>query len=166
MSREIERKFLLEALPAFAKQLKFVDIEQGYIAIPKSGNEVRLRKANDKYTLTVKSEGSMVRNEYEIEISEVQYQTLWPSTAGARLSKRRYFYEEGGWLFEIDEYRGSLKGLLVAEVEFGEEGLAVDFEKPDWMGQEITHVNFMKNKNLLNFLTGSEVLEAIKDTKK
>ncbi len=70
MSREIERKFLLTTLPPFVRNADFMLIEQGYIAISDERNEVRLRKANNQYTLTVKSDGKLVRQEYEIEISE------------------------------------------------------------------------------------------------
>ncbi|HHB52549.1 MAG TPA: hypothetical protein ENK75_05850 [Saprospiraceae bacterium] len=81
---------------------------------------------------------------------------------GYRLEKKRYIIEEDGYLFEIDEYLGRLKGLLVAEVEFLDTEVAVNFEKRDWMQQEITHINFMKNKKLLKFSSLSEVLTAIK----
>ncbi len=163
MSREIERKFLLTTLPPFVRNADFMLIEQGYIAISDERNEVRLRKANNQYTLTVKSDGKLVRQEYEIEISEKDFRKLWGSTKGRRLTKKRYLYREGTYLFEIDEYLDTLAGLLVVEVEFNSEKEANLFSKPSWFGDEITHVNFMKNKNLLRFSSTEELLDRYKN---
>ena len=158
MSAEIERKFLIRELPPGTLSESCLCIQQGYIALDPSGKEVRLRKSNEQFYLTVKSGGTLQREEYEIEIQQSQFETLWPSTEGKRLRKDRYLIDRDGYTIEIDVYHQPLKGLIVAEVEFDSEGEANLFVKEDWMGQEVTHLNFLKNKNLLQF----ESLEDLK----
>lgn len=154
MAREIERKFLVKRLPFDSETSPFVPIEQGYLALEPEGQEVRLRRKGELYYLTVKSQGTLVREEYEVELSKEQFEVLWPGTAGRRLQKDRYFFET----FEVDIYKGNLQGLVVAEIEFGEAEKAKSFQLPDWLGKEITHINFLKNRNLLQF----ENLDAIR----
>ncbi len=147
MAREIERKFLVKKLPFDPKNHPFVPIEQGYLALEPEGHEVRLRRKGSLYFLTVKSQGNLVREEYEVELTKVQFETLWPGTVARRLQKKRYLFE----LFEIDVYQGIFEGLLVAEIEFAGEEQARSFQLPPWLGKELTHINFVKNRNLLQF---------------
>lgn len=154
MAREIERKFLVKRLPFDSEISPFVPIEQGYLALEPEGQEVRLRRKGELYYLTVKSQGTLVREEHEVELSKEQFEVLWPGTADRRLQKDRYFFET----FEVDIYKGNLQGLVVAEIEFGEAEKAKSFQLPDWLGKEITHINFLKNRNLLQF----ENLDAIR----
>ena len=151
MPREIERKFLLSELPAEAGGLPAVDIEQGYLALEEQAKEVRLRRTGEACTLTVKTHGELARQEYEIRLSEEQFRALWPATEGRRLQKKRYFMEYDELTIEIDAYRQPLRGLLVAEIEFPSEEAARSFRPPGWLGREVTDLNFLKNRNLLQF---------------
>ena len=159
MAKEIERKFLLPKLPDSIANHEPMRLEQGYLALDPEGQEVRLRKSASKYWLTVKSSGTLVREEYEVELDATQFNALWPATKGRRLSKDRYKIPLGPWKAEIDCYTEPLKGLMVVEVEFPDEAAAEGFEKEPWMGQEVTHLSFLKNKNLLQF----ESVESIMD---
>ena len=159
MAKEVERKFLLEALPDSVSGITPLELEQGYLALDPEGKEVRLRKSGTQFWLTVKSSGDLVREEYEVTLTREQFEVLWPATAGKRLRKDRYKVPLGEWKAEIDIYQGPLKGLKVVEVEFPSEEAANAFEKADWMGREVTHLSFLKNKNLLQF----ERLESLMD---
>lgn len=147
MAKEIERKFLVKRLPFDSETHPSIPIEQGYLALEPEGQEVRLRRKGGLYYLTVKSQGTLVREEYEVELSREQFEVLWPGTNARRLQKDRYLFEA----FELDIYKGNLKGLIVAEIEFADAEKAQSFPLPDWLGQEITHINFLKNRNLLQF---------------
>jgi adenylate cyclase len=144
---EIERKWLVYTLPDLAG-LKGEKVVQGYIAISADGTEVRIRQKGDKYFQTVKTEGGLVRNEFEIELSRTQYDQLWPSTEGRRLEKIRYQMQQNEVTIEIDEYQGLLSGLVVAEVEFPSTTASALFNPPVWFGLEITEEKGYKNKNL------------------
>ena len=159
MPKEIERKFLVHTLPFDEATYPFVSIAQGYLALESDGQEVRLRRKGQQYFLTVKSAGTMVREEYETSLTPEQFQTLWPGTAGRRLQKDRYIFEGQ---MEVDIYRGNLAGLIVAEIEFPDQVSAKSFQAPSWVEQEITHLNFLKNRNLFQFKNWAAILDAIK----
>lgn len=167
MPWEVERKFLLRQLPEALQQLRPVEIEQGYIAISEEGREVRLRAAEGRYWLTVKSDGSLTRQEYEIELSAGQFETLWPLAEGRRIRKSRFVLEKEGYHIEIDQYHQPLNGLLIAEVEFPSESAAHAYSPEPWMGKEVTHLNFLKNKKLLQFHSYQQLLTELdkNDTK-
>lgn len=158
MPKEIERKFLVQRLPFDAAKHPFVNIAQGYLALEPGGHEVRLRKKGPEYFLTVKSAGTMVREEYETSLTPEQFQTLWPGTEGRRLQKDRYLFEGR---IEVDIYRGNLEGLIVAEIEFPDHVSAKSYQAPTWMEQEITHLNFLKNRNLFHFKDWDAILDAL-----
>lgn len=157
MAREIERKFLVNDLPFDPERYPHVEIEQGYLALEPEGNEVRLRNMAGQYFFTVKSQGGLVREEYEVELTKEQFETLWPGTTARRLQKNRYLFDS----FEIDIYKGRLQGLLVAEIEFEGEEQARSFEQPDWLGQEVTQINFLKNRKLLQFKNWESIQEQL-----
>lgn len=137
--REIERKFLVRELPANLASFPHGEIEQGYLAIAPEGVQVRLRKAGDTHSLTFKRGGGNAREEREIELTPEQFAVLWPGTAGKRLTKTRYDLPFGGRVIEIDVYSGRHEGIVVAEVEFDDEQSAVAFQRPDWLGEDVSH---------------------------
>lgn len=159
MPNEIERKFLVSTLPDEVIQQPKLAIEQGYLALDANGNEVRLRRMDGEYFLTVKSDGTILRQEYETKLSEAQFDALWEGTAGRRLRKDRYILERETHKIDVDIYHQPLKGLMVAEVEFNSLEEAGKYQKEEWMSREVTHLSFLKNKNLLQF----ETYEALKD---
>ncbi len=146
--KEIERKFLIEKEPSNLEEFAGDKIYQGYLVIGADGSEARLRDKSGKYTLTVKSKGSLERSESEIALDSEQFLGLWPATEGKRLEKWRYTIPHGEHLIELDVYEGSLTGLIVAEVEFGTQVDAIAFEAPDWFGAEVTTDKAFKNQQL------------------
>ena len=144
---EVERKWLVYTPPDLpAHQGK--QVIQGYIAVSDDGTEVRLRQMGGQFFQTVKSEGGLIRDEIEVELSKQQFEALWPATAGRRLEKTRYPMPWGGQQVEVDVYHGSLAGLVVAEVEFTSARESTQFTPPPWFGDEVTEDETYKNVNL------------------
>lgn len=137
MATEIERKFLLSAVPAWLGECDSERIEQGYLAL-EPDLEVRVRAAGEARRLTVKRGGGRSREEVEIEIDPEQFDALWPLTEGRRVHKRRYRRPVDEGLFEIDVYEGGLEGMVVVEIEFESTDAADRFEAPQWVGEEVT----------------------------
>ncbi|MDZ4179860.1 MAG: CYTH domain-containing protein [Coriobacteriia bacterium] len=144
---EIERKFLVSEVPGAARAATVAVLRQGYLAIG-SDSEARVREASGEYTLTVKSVGTLSRDEYEIALTGGQFEALWPATVGRRVEKRRYRLDASGATVELDVYEGDLAGLIVAEVEFASESAAAGFEPPEWFGDEVTADPRYKNASL------------------
>ncbi len=164
MAQEIERKFLLTALPADAGTAPVVTLEQGYLALEENGPEVRLRRSGGQCWLTVKHGSGLVRREYETTISLDQYHELWPATEGRRLRKHRYLMQYEAWPVEIDVYSEPLQGLMVAEVEFPSMKSAMAFRPASWMGREVTHLSFLKNRELLKFRSAEALRQWLEKT--
>lgn len=145
--KEIERKFLVRG--PVPEGLAFEPIRQGYITAALDSAEVRLRQKGGACFLTVKSEGGLVRDEYEIAIGTAEFETLWPLTEGRRLEKTRHRGElAGGLEFELDIFEGHLAPLMLVEVEFPSEKAARAFIPPDWFGKEVTEDKSYRNKAL------------------
>jgi CYTH domain-containing protein len=146
---EIERKFLVDELPDELADQPGEAIDQGYLAIGEDGVEVRVRRYRGATTLTVKSDGGLVRVEEEIDVSESCLRSLWPLTEPRRIHKRRHrIPTEDGLKIELDVYGGALEGLVVAEVEFDSERASEAFVPPRWLGREVTEDAGYKDKAL------------------
>jgi adenylate cyclase len=141
---EIERKFLVDDIPYNLKDYAHSYIEQGYLNF---NPEVRIRNINSKYFLTVKGEGTIAREEYEIPISALTYEELSLRLQSKLLKKNRYFIPIGKNMAELDVYI-NFEDLVMVEVEFPNVILADNFEVPDWFGIEVTDDKSFKNKNL------------------
>lgn len=155
---EIEKKYLIKKIPIDLADCKAVKLEQGYIAVQPV---IRIRRADDKYILTVKSKGLMARQEYELSLSEEEYISLLDKVEGNILSKTRYIIpltdtegtcgdalEDKKLNIELDVFEGNFKGLIYAEVEFPSCELAESFVPPDWFYREVTFDNGFHNSSL------------------
>jgi len=145
---EIERKFLVRDVPDNLADYESKTIRQGYCAIGVDGSEVRLRDSNGKYTMTIKSKGGLSRGEWEVAIDQSQFNVLDSSTVGKTVEKTRYLIPYNGSMIELDIYKGKLKGLVSAEVEFDNEQSANDFVPPEWFSVDITSDSAFKNQQL------------------
>jgi CYTH domain-containing protein len=135
---EVERKFLVRERPPGLEEHPHKALAQGYVAIHEDGVEVRVRREDDAFRLTVKSGPGHVRVEEELEIDERRFEALWALTEGRRLSKTRYLIPLGEATVELDVYEGALQGLMTAEVEFDSEQASAAFRPPPWLGEEVT----------------------------
>ena len=150
MGQEIERKFLVKGdfKPYVKKSMRIV---QGYLSsVPE--RTVRVRIKGDKGFLTIKgigSESGASRFEWEKEIDTSDVENLLKICEPGIIDKTRYLVEAGNHTYEVDEFYGLNQGLTIAEVELKSED--EEFEKPDWLGQEVTgevkYYNSMLMKN-------------------
>jgi adenylate cyclase len=146
MGKEIERKFLVTG-EAWRKG-EVSDYRQGYLSIDKQ-RTVRVRVAGDVARLTVKgiTEGA-TRAEYEYPIPVADAKSMLETLCLRPLiEKRRYRIRHGGMTWEIDEFLGENAGLVVAEIEL--ETVQQPFDKPSWVGEEVTSDPRYYNANLV-----------------
>jgi adenylate cyclase len=137
MAQEIERKFLVKG---DFKKLAFREtkISQGYLSSAPE-RSVRVRIKGEKACLTIKGPGNssgMSRFEWEKEIPFDDAIELMKLCEPGVIDKTRYEIKCGKHIFEVDEFYGENQGLIVAEIELDDENES--FEKPDWLGNEIT----------------------------
>lgn len=137
MALEIERKFLVKGdfMPDVISSSRIV---QGYLASSPTAS-VRIRIYGEKGYMTVKgrmSESGMSRFEWEKEIPADEALSLLRLCAGGVIDKVRHIVPFAGHNFEVDVFGGANEGLVLAEVELSSEDEA--FEKPSWLGQEVT----------------------------
>lgn len=148
---EIERKFLIRKGGNY-KDAAFScsRIKQGYM--PCQTATVRVRTRDDRSWLTIKSHSNaagVLRYEFEKEITADEAQHLFELCRGGVIDKCRWLVKspDGQHTFEVDEFFGDNDGLVVAEVELGDEN--EPFLAPDFIGQEVTGDRRYYNSQLL-----------------
>ena len=138
MAQEIERKFLVLSDDFKAVAAKSTPITQGYLSsLPE--RTVRVRIKGDKGYITIKgicSASGVSRYEWEKEIPVGEVDELLKICEPGVIDKTRYEVKSGLHTFEVDEFYGENQGLVVAEVELSSE--EESFNKPSWIGQEVT----------------------------
>lgn len=138
MTKEIERKFLVkEEFKKFTT--KSYKIAQGFLStVPERTVRVRIR--DDKGFITIKgisNTSGTTRFEWEKEIPLVEAENLLTLCEPTIIEKIRYIIPANNALFfEVDEFKGENKGLLIAEIELPEEN--TNYTKPCWLGREVT----------------------------
>ncbi len=148
MAIEIERKFLItsDTYKSLASHSK--SIIQGFLnKDPK--RTVRVRLKEDKAFITIKglsSKDGLSRFEWEKEITVHEAKELLKLCDDNLIEKRRYFVHHENHIIEVDEFQGRLAGLSIAEVEL--KTTADIFNKPDWLGEEVTGDVRYYNSNL------------------
>lgn len=142
MGIEIERKFLLRNDDWKPLVTQAYVIKQGYL---QSGLEVsqkssvRIRISNKTANINVKSvERSAIRQEFEYEIPLHDAEQMLTTLCGdVVVEKTRYYVPYASHLWEIDVFEGENSGLQMAEIELT--SLDEHFEKPQWIGPEVSH---------------------------
>ncbi len=147
MAKEIERKFLITG-DAWRELAKGTAYRQGYLSTVKE-RTVRVRTIDDKGFLTIKGiTVGATRAEYEYEIPAADANEMLDDLCEQPIiEKNRYKVPLGGFIWEIDEFGGVNDGLIVAEIELESEDQA--FDKPDWVGEEVTGDPRYFNSNLI-----------------
>lgn len=149
MAQEIERKFLVKG-EFKSEAFKATRIIQGYLSsVPE--RTVRVRVKGEKGYITIKGIGNKSgasRFEWEKEIPVEEVKELQLCEPGI-IDKTRYLVKAGEYTFEVDEFYGENEGLTMAEIELPDENVA--FERPAWLGEEVTgdsrYYNSMLMKN-------------------
>lgn len=143
MGIEIERKFLVTGDAWRAEAQRRQRMAQGYLndhAAVEAGTQktsVRVRIAGEQAALNLKSrEAGPSRQEFDYAIPVADAEALLALCVGGVIDKTRHYVEHGAHLWEVDEFHGANAGLVVAEIELS----SVDevFEKPSWLGAEVT----------------------------
>lgn len=146
MGTEVERKFLVQG-DAW-RQTTGTLYRQGYLSTEKE-RTVRVRVTGERGTLTIKGlTRGITRQEFEYEIPVGEAQEMLDSLCQRPLiEKRRHEIEHGGLTWEVDEFLGDNQGLVLAEVELEDAEQA--FERPDWLGEEVSDDPRYYNANLV-----------------
>jgi len=137
MPHEIERKFLVKG-EYKSQAVRSSRIVQGYLSSV-TGRTVRIRIRGEKGYITVKgksNESGLSRYEWEKEIPLNEAEELLLLCEPGAIDKTRYEIQAGKHIFEVDEFYGDNEGLTVAEVELESEDDS--YEKPEWIGEEVT----------------------------
>lgn len=136
MPKEIERKFLV-INDNYKTNAQAFFFKQGYLSV-ESGRTVRIRTYNNKGFITIKGKAqNFSRDEFEYEIPVEEADIMLNNLCIKPLiEKIRHFVMYKGNEWVIDEFFGVNKGLVVAEIELESEEQT--FEKPEWLGQEVT----------------------------
>lgn len=162
MNKEIERKFAVKYLPENLNIESIVHITQAFIYRDKL-TLIRIRaikesypEAKQVYIYTLKTKGDIEYNnnydigkKYEIEneISKEEFENLIKNKISNIIEKTRIKIPIGNNLkAEIDMYYDYLEGMLTLEVEFPNEELANNFQKPDWFGEELGYKTLSNRK--------------------
>lgn len=158
MGTEIERKFLIDAKRFLTEMrgnppmgLHSTLLTQGYLSFEPA---VRVRVKYGEAELTVKGKGLLVRPEFNFRIAVQEGDELLRLCKGAIIEKDRY-KAGAAWPWEVDEFHGALKGLWLAEIELTHPD--APFDRPVWLGQEVTEDERFSNANLAqNGIAGLE----------
>lgn len=148
MGIEIEHKFRLTSYDTSMLR-NGVEIEQGYLCL---NPEIRVRIKGEKSFLTIKSEGTLVRKEFEYSIPSDDAKALL-DMCDAKVEKRRYSVGR----FEIDVFKGKLEGLVLLEVEVSKEDDAVTLPE-GFVGVEVTADERFLNRHLARVRSVQELL--------
>lgn len=145
--KEIEFKFLVSS-PDFSKGLRSVHVIQAYIIIEKDAHlRVRIEDGQCAYFSLKKHISGISRWEYEYDIPVAEAREIIRNFAGRRIvEKQRYFPVYDGKRWDVDVYDGVNAGLITAEIELGSED--EPFEKPPWLGADISNDPRYLNVNL------------------
>ena len=146
---EIERKFLVKSDAFLAQATHHYEIEQGYLC-KEPGKTIRVRIRDAQAFLTIKSgklrEG-LAKFEWEREIDVSDARELMKLCLPGEIQKTRYIVPcEGDRCWEVDVFHGRLEGRVLAEIELGDENEA--FERPEWLGDEVTGLPQYYNANM------------------
>ena len=147
---EIERKFLVISDLFKEEAFSRNRIKQGYLSsVPE--RTVRVRIKGERAYITIKgasNETGMSRFEWEKEIPVTEAEKLLLLCEKGVIDKTRFEVKVGIHTYEIDEFYDENKGLVIAEIELQSE--SENFEKPNWLGKEVTNDNRYYNSNLSN----------------
>lgn len=160
MGLEIERKFLVRH-DGWRTQVKHSErLVQGYLVGPAAADAGLVRCAirvrlvgSEKAWLTIKSANAgLSRQEFEYPIPVADAEQMLASLGDGRIEKVRHHVQVEATHFEVDEFLGDNAGLVVAEVELPSED--APFERPEWLGQEVSHEKRFYNVELARFPFG------------
>lgn len=155
LSLEIERKFLVLSDAFITRASSRVEMRQGYLNTD-PGRVVRVRLSRDldsdrrQAWITIKGKSldkGLSRVEWEQSIDYQEGEALMGLCLPYPIEKTRYLVPYEGYIFEVDVFQGQNQGLIVAEVELPE--VTAQFQRPDWLGAEVTSEGKYTNASLV-----------------
>lgn len=151
MLQEIERKFLVNNSTFKDESFKKIYIKQGFLNSDKN-RTVRIRITDNKGFITIKGVSNLngtTRFEWEKEIDIKEASHLFFLCEDGIIEKNRFYVKTTNHIFEVDVFLGDNLGLIIAEIELKNEDDF--FEKPNWLGKEVTgdvkYYNSVLSKN-------------------
>ena len=145
MPIEIERKFMVIS-DDYKLSAKSADIKQAYLSVDEN-MAIRVRLEGIQASINIKSKKSeRVNHEFEYVIPLDEAQSLIRMSPYPIIEKTRHMVKYEGKTWEVDEFHGDNAELTVAEIELDDENEA--FEKPPWLGAEVTADYRYLNSNL------------------
>ena len=148
MAKEIERKFLVRGEFKHLS-VKKLEIEQGYLSVDPA-RIIRLRICDKEAILSVKApagNNGFSRHEWEFEIPLSEATEILKVCLPGIIHKTRYLVPFSNHTYEVDIFDGRNEGLIIAEIELTSEDEV--FEKPEWLGEEVTGKPEYYNSNLI-----------------
>jgi len=146
MGVETERKFLLNGDGWRAAVFDSRTLRQGYLAIDK-GSTVRVRTDGKQGWLTIKGRAEgLSRPEFEYAVPAGDARELLAMCHGRLVEKVRHRVRVGSHVWEVDEFDGANRGLVVAELELASP--EEEFVRPEWLGHEVSDDPRYLNANL------------------
>ena len=148
--KEIERKFLI-ANDSWksAKCIGQRELKQTYL-LRGTDRSVRIRVIDNMAFFTIKLGTGLTRSEFEYEIPQNEANEIILEANLPCLHKTRYYIQNNNDTWELDVFHGKLEGLLIAELELSDEDQF--FDKPGWLGAEVTFDPAYLNSNLMDRL--------------
>jgi len=148
MATETERKFLVKSEFRHLA-IREIKIVQTYLSIDPD-KTIRLRTTDDKEYITIKNKPkgkSISRGEWEFPIPLQDANEMISLCLPGKIVKSRFLIPSGKHTWEVDVFHDKNEGLIIAEIELTEED--EHFEKPDWLGEEVTGIPEYYNANLI-----------------
>jgi len=149
---EIERKFLVAGDAWRDAVVQSQRLVQGYLtraSQPDQACSVRVRIGAQSAWLNIKSAvAGIERREYEYAIPRADAEAILAEFCKRIVEKVRHHAPYGGRTFEIDEFSGDNAGLVIAELEL--ESADAPFDRPPWLGREVSDLPRYYNTNLLH----------------
>jgi CYTH domain-containing protein len=135
---EIERKFLVKSDAYKNEATSKKRIVQGFLNThPNRTVRVRIKGNNGFLTIKgISNEAGTSRFEWEKEIEVLEAKSLLKLCEETIIDKTRFEIPIRGFVVEVDEFHGANEGLVIAEIELENENDA--FERPKWLGEEVT----------------------------
>ncbi len=145
---EIERKFLVADERWRAAAATSVALRQGYFSTGRRAVvRVRLAAAESRGWLTIKGPPKRgVRPEFEYAIPHADAVALLALCGALVVEKTRHRVPFAGRVWEVDEFAGANRPLVLAEIELESVDAAV--ELPAWIGREVTDDRRYGNSSL------------------
>lgn len=149
MAIEIERKFRVTSDDWRKAASDSRRLVQGYLNDP-GRCSIRVRLTEEDAELNIKAAVvGMARKEYEYPIPMAEAEAMLDDfCTHERIEKIRYRVMNAGHMWEVDEFLGANAGLIIAEIELDDPDEA--FERPAWVGTEVTDEQSFYNHSLAN----------------